>query len=40
MVIEGLWVLLLGMIGVFAVMGIIVLTLVVLNRIGKRKKDS
>lgn len=41
MIIESLWVLLLGMVGVFFVMGIIVLALAILNRASKRKsKDS
>jgi len=41
MIIESLWVLLLGMIGIFIVMGIIGLALSIMNSISRRpKKDD
>jgi len=41
MIVQSLWVLMLGMLGIFVVMGIIFLAITVLNRLTKRKeKDS
>lgn len=41
MIIESLWVLLFGMVGVFFVMGIIILSLIVLKRFaGKPEEDG
>lgn len=40
MIIESLWVLLLGMVGVFLVMGIIILALGLLNRFSKKKEKN
>ena len=41
MIADGLWVLLFGMIGIFAVMGIVILTILLMTRLGKgRRKES
>jgi len=42
MIVEGLWTLLLGMVGIFLVMGFLVLVLMFMNRIAKRwvKKEE
>ena len=37
MIIESLWVLLFGMVGVFFVMGVIILALVILNHFSKKE---
>ena len=39
MIIESLWVLLFGMVGVFFVMGVIILALVCLNRYNSKKEE-
>lgn len=40
MIIESLWVLLFGMAGIFFVMGVIILSLVVLNRFSRKNKEE
>ena len=40
MIIESLWVLLFGMIGIFVVMGVIMLSLTILNKFSKPESDD
>ena len=40
MIAESLWALLVGMIGIFVVMGIIALALVILNGVNRRQKKG